>query len=224
MVEKLGLMKVETIGDSYWVSSSTLHSSSPRDASDLVKMALYMQQISRQLFMLGNDKPSCRQRIGLHCGPATGGIVGWKMPRYHLFGPHVAFASLFEQLGSIEYILTSASFANLLEMNSDSLDNVDIAHHDPRCHVGMLPCERIKWLAIEQKLHDAANSRNVDPRSPSAPLTPVATISEVCRLRIDVVLHCLQPDSVALQLSIAETLFSQPILDSLTHSDVILNM
>lgn len=55
-------------------------------------------------------------RIGIHYGPCLGGIVGEKMPRYHLFGCSIDVAQQLEQGGSVDGVLLSNAAAKMLGM------------------------------------------------------------------------------------------------------------
>ena len=54
------------------------------NALNLTRLALEMQQLCATL--KAPDGSPVVMRIGLHCGPVVGGIVGGNMIRYHLFG------------------------------------------------------------------------------------------------------------------------------------------
>ena len=54
------------------------------NALKLARMALEMQKLCATL--RAPDGSPVVMRIGLHCGPVVGGIVGGNMIRYHLFG------------------------------------------------------------------------------------------------------------------------------------------
>ena len=54
------------------------------NALNLARLALEMQQLCATL--KAPDGSPVVMRIGLHCGPVVGGIVGGNMIRYHLFG------------------------------------------------------------------------------------------------------------------------------------------
>jgi class 3 adenylate cyclase len=88
--------KVETIGDAY-VACTNVVLQRDDHAKCLVDFALAMQKATKRMYT-----PSHQQiviRVGLHTGSVVAGVVGRKMPRYHLFGETVTIAELMEQKG-----------------------------------------------------------------------------------------------------------------------------
>ena len=55
------------------------------NARALARLALDMQELCATL--KAPDGSPVVMRVGLHCGPLVGGVVGGNMLRYHLFGP-----------------------------------------------------------------------------------------------------------------------------------------
>jgi len=99
-LEKLGVYKVETIGDAYFVSANC-----PIKAKDharrLVQLGREMIQICSTFRPCGtkNENYKFEMRIGVHSGKVCAGVVGYKMPRYHLFGQTVTIAECMESSG-----------------------------------------------------------------------------------------------------------------------------
>jgi class 3 adenylate cyclase len=87
--------KTETIGDAYLACSGVVNQR-PGNAILLVRCALAMQAAAR-FFEL--PTATIELRIGIHTGPLMAGVVGSKMPRYHLFGETVTIAEEQEQAG-----------------------------------------------------------------------------------------------------------------------------
>jgi len=95
-LKKLDVYKVETIGDAYFVSANC---------------PIKIKDHARRLVILGKEMidacskfPKGREdkfqmRIGVHTGPVFAGVVGRKMPRYHLFGRTVTIAESLESSG-----------------------------------------------------------------------------------------------------------------------------
>jgi len=103
---KHGIYKVETIGDAYLACSGVV-SRNATQTEDLVKFALDLQTSTR--FMHTPEGLPLVIRIGIHTGSVVAGVVGRKMPRYHLFGETVTIAEEMEQNGIAGHVCISAA-------------------------------------------------------------------------------------------------------------------
>jgi class 3 adenylate cyclase len=85
------MTKIETIGDAYWCSHGLEASAAPSDARKMMRFANAMRRVVKGI-RLGGE--ALEVRIGIHVRPMLGGIVGNRLPLYHLFGPHAKLAAM----------------------------------------------------------------------------------------------------------------------------------
>ncbi len=100
LMDKYGLEKLKTIGDSYMCAGG-LPQQNMTHALDAILCALEMQS-----FMLTVQNQSTRIggwniRIGLHTGPVVAGVIGEKKFVYDIWGDTVNTASRIEETGQI---------------------------------------------------------------------------------------------------------------------------
>jgi len=99
-LEKLKVYKVETIGDAYFVSANC-----PIKANDHARRLVYlgraMIDICAKFKPVGTANKNYKfgMRIGIHSGKVFAGVVGYKMPRYHLYGQTISVAECMERSG-----------------------------------------------------------------------------------------------------------------------------
>lgn len=83
LVQKYNCYKVETIGDAY-VSCANVVDIRPDHTRCLIDFALAISKSTKTMFTADNQPIIIR--VGIHTGAVIAGVVGRKMPRYHLFG------------------------------------------------------------------------------------------------------------------------------------------
>ncbi|KAH8851994.1 Soluble guanylate cyclase 88E [Schistosoma japonicum] len=126
MTESHNVYKVETVNDSYMLVSGA-PSPSPLHSAHIIEMALDILKVTKENLFWPNEAFSdnstgiqCEQNvplqlfIGCHTGSIVAGIVGFKTPRYCLFGDTVNTANRMMSTGLPDAIHISSDLANEL--------------------------------------------------------------------------------------------------------------
>jgi len=127
----LDVFKVETIGDAYFVSSNC-PIKAPDHARRLVILGKEMIEACAAFTPCGaNNKDNeykFEMRIGVHSGKVCAGIVGRKMPRYHLFGQTVTIAECMESSGVPGKVqISEDTLTYLLDWEKESGEKLDFS-------------------------------------------------------------------------------------------------
>jgi class 3 adenylate cyclase len=91
-----GLERVKTMGDGY-MAVANKNRTAPNDLRPLADFALEIQAIAREA-AVRNDL-SIAVRVGIHCGPAIGGVIGRHRPLFDYWGETINIASRLEGQG-----------------------------------------------------------------------------------------------------------------------------
>ena len=127
LVADLGLEKIKTIGDSY-MAVAGLDDPSADQAVSIVSLGLAMQEEAARHTVLGEP---LRMRIGVHSGPAVGGVIGTRKLAFDLWGDTVNVASRIEGVGEPGRVLVSEATWQLVRGHFECETN---AHSELRGH------------------------------------------------------------------------------------------
>jgi len=111
LCDLVGAYKVETIGDAYFVSAGCPEPNE-QHAECLVQLGLMMIAECKSITLENGKNPQVR--VGVHSGPVMAGVVGKKMPRYHLFGRTVTIAEKMESTGKPGQVQVSETTFKLI--------------------------------------------------------------------------------------------------------------
>lgn len=115
-MEKYGIEKIKTIGDSY-MAADGLPVPTDDSVKNTVLAALEMQSFigTRKAAMDAEGKPAFEMRVGIHTGPVVAGIVGVKKFQYEIWGDTVNTASRMESAGEVGQVNISEATYELLK-------------------------------------------------------------------------------------------------------------
>jgi len=155
MTDKYHVYKVETIGDAYLACSGVVEEHADHTKL-LVECGLAMRRVTR-LFRTPDHQPIV-VRIGIHSGFVIAGVVGRKMPRYHLFGETVSIAEEMEQRAPAGQVIISE--ATLRGMTVEQWKLFDFA-----------PLEPIRIAAPSDTRPPNGSANHVDSATPAVHTT-----------------------------------------------------
>jgi adenylate cyclase len=104
IVDRYGLEKLKTIGDSYMLVGG-LPERNPSHPVDAVMAAFEMVKVVEEL---SSEEAPWRVRIGIHTGPVIAGVVGIKKFAFDIWGETVNFSSRMESAGAPNRVNMSA--------------------------------------------------------------------------------------------------------------------
>lgn len=116
ILEKYGLEKIKTIGDSYMAAGGVpvpSESSTKKTVLAAIDMQKFMNE--RRVFQKAMGRPSFEMRAGISTGPVVAGIVGVKKFQYDIWGDTVNTASRMETMGEANKVNISQSTYDLLK-------------------------------------------------------------------------------------------------------------
>ncbi|XP_066275514.1 atrial natriuretic peptide receptor 2-like [Branchiostoma lanceolatum] len=106
--------KVESTGGAYQIVSGLPTTNGDKHAGEIASLALHFlsaANIFNPLYIGGK----IRLRIGIHSGSCVAGVVGYKRPRYHIFGRTTNIAHKLQTSGEVGKIQISSATQQILE-------------------------------------------------------------------------------------------------------------
>jgi adenylate cyclase len=110
LCQQYGADKIKTIGDSY-MAAAGFDGRQVEGAAAIGRLALAMMEVIARQPPLGGHQ--LRLRVGIHCGPATAGVIGDTRFSYDVWGDAVNTASRMESYGEPGRIQVSEAFRKL---------------------------------------------------------------------------------------------------------------
>jgi adenylate cyclase len=110
LAEQHGVEKIKTVGDSY-MAAAGFDGHGREGAIAIGRFALAMLEANARHAPLGGRNLDLR--VGIHCGPATAGVIGDTRFSYDVWGDAVNLAARMESHGSAGRIQVSEAFRDL---------------------------------------------------------------------------------------------------------------
>ncbi|KAJ3238996.1 hypothetical protein HDU78_003096 [Chytriomyces hyalinus] len=149
------IYKLETIGDAYNVVAglNTQETGQPKDfALNMVECAQRFVEIVKNLDMSDQIQDSIQMRIGVHVGPAVGGVANPAMPKYSLFGDTVTITGQMEQTSRPMEVHISAPTYELIKDVFECEVSEAVAILDGKQRMGA-------WWLLHKKSRNGSNLR-----------------------------------------------------------------
>jgi len=149
LCETYGAERIKTIGDSY-MAVSGLRGDGIAGAIAIARLALAMLETSGECPPLGYRRLTLR--IGIHCGPATAGVIGRRRIAYDVWGDAVNIASRMESHGVPGRIQLSEAFHSLTESRFifEERGTIDLKGIGASRTFFLVALREGKWLAGQQ--------------------------------------------------------------------------
>ncbi len=130
LVERFGIEKIKTVGDSYMVVGG-VPLPVPDHAVRCADMALGMLEVMEEFNRRNNL--NWQIRVGIHTGPLVAGIIGSKKFAYDMWGDAVNIASRLQTHGEANMIHISQITADLVkgEFNVEKRGTVELKNRGP---------------------------------------------------------------------------------------------
>jgi class 3 adenylate cyclase len=119
-----GVQKIDVVGDAYIAATNFVEDQAGDHAARLARFAVAAMEAAADT-PVDEDAPAgsgCVQiRIGIHCGPVSGNVVGSQNLKYTLMGETVNVASRMESTGLASRIQCSEASASLIRQQAHEM-------------------------------------------------------------------------------------------------------
>ena len=151
IIEKYGLEKIKTMGDSYMCAGG-LHSCKKDHAQKMVKAACEMAEFVELTKRNESNTMNFEIRIGINSGPVVAGVVGSKKFAYDIWGDTVNVASHMENMSELGRINISKNTHELIcdEFDCEYRGEFEVKNR------GMMKLYFIKGYKIKERSLDLA--------------------------------------------------------------------